>query len=143
VSATVGACVPWIWLAYIVVARLSKGTMERYAAIEHREANWRRRMARVRGDELPSSWRLLMPGWANGLADKIRHAIGASRASVPTNDVIYDDGWTSRSCSTTSSTTSSRGSPRAPRNNHIVTGEPGRAEYGMVAEEIDELPVMP
>jgi hypothetical protein len=94
VSATVGACVPWIWLAYIVVARLSKRTMERYAAIQHREANWRRRMARVRGDEWPSSWRLLMPGWANGLADKIRQAIGARRASVPTNDVIYDDGWT-------------------------------------------------
>ena len=30
--------------------------------------------------------------WANGLAHKIGHAIGARRASVPTNDVIYDDG---------------------------------------------------
>src|SRR6266849_1580936 len=63
--------------------------MERYAGIQPRKASWRRPMARVRGDEWPSSWRLLMPGWANGLADKIRHAVAAR-----TNDVIYDDGWT-------------------------------------------------
>ena len=93
-SAVDGACLRWIRPVYSSSRDFPRERWSVTLAFSTEKQVGDVRWPELEATNGPFSWRLLMSGWANGLADKIRHAVAARRASVPTKEVIYDDGWT-------------------------------------------------